>query len=65
MAIELRRKSDDTIVLPGDKLKRDNGMEVEVLHVLGPSIRWGASPIMGTDKKLYLPSELGCYSTTV
>jgi hypothetical protein len=65
MAIELRRKSDDTLVKAGDVLTRKDKIDITVKQVLSPSYKYGAAPILAFDGVIYLPSEVGCYATTV
>lgn len=66
MAIELRRKSDDSLVKAGDKLKTNLGVtEFTVREILGPSFKFGAAPIVTTEGAIILPSQCGCYVTTV
>lgn len=64
MAIELRRKSDDSQVKAGDTLQGPNGT-FKVVALLGPSFKLGSSPIQAENGSIYLPSQCGCYSTTV
>ena len=64
MAIELRRKADDTKVKEGDTLTTKRG-DFRVKWIMGPSFKFGAAGIVGEDGLVRLPSECGCYATTV
>lgn len=65
MAIELRRKSDNSLVKPGEYLTTNGGKTIIVKEIMGPSHRYGSSPILDADGSIRLPSDVGCYSTTV